>query len=321
MDFNRLQEFVMIANHGSFTKAAKELGISSATLGARFRTFEQSLGVALFEHRRSVSGQSASNISNNQNSGELSLTKAGALFYKDAVKIVREFQTLKEELAYANEKTFSSLRIAISGSGLPFFLGPFLDIINAKYPQSQLDLIDDTSYSITEGLLSGQVDFYFASVLNQFKPAGIARFLISHTQPHILLPSSHRLASNMAVSMKNLNNERFILYPEMKEHCIRDFQLANLQAAEIHYSLYEHNTSASFYELLVPIQKGIILSPTPFLNIPPNSVSVPVNDIKYEAPSSLFYNPNNAKPEIKLFISAFTNFIKEETRHEHTKAL
>lgn len=305
MDFNRLQEFVMIADNKSIAKAAKELHVSPATLSARFHTFEQSLGITLFE----------------PGGPEMSLTRAGSVFYKDAVKIVREYQILKKELASANDKAFSSLRIAISGSGLPFFLGPFLDIINARYPQSQLDLIDDTFYSITEGLFSGQVDFYFASVLNQFKPAGISRFLVSHTQPHVLLPSTHRLASGISVSMKDLDNERFILYPRTKEHCIRDFQLANLQAAEIRYSQYEHNTSTPFYELLVPIQKGIILSPTPFLNVPPNSVALPVSDIKYEAPSCLFYYPGNAKPEIKLFVSAFTNFIKEETRHEHTKTL
>lgn len=321
MDFHRLQEFVMIADCGSIAKAAEELHISSATLSARLRSFEQSLGVSLFERRGSASAQSKNDSPKKPGSGELGFTKAGTLFYKDAVKIVREYQVLTQELVSANEKTFSSLRIAVSGSGLPFFLGPFLDIVNTRYPQSQLDLIDDTFYPITEGLLSGQIDLYFASVLNQFKPAGISRFLISHTQPHVLLPSSHGLASSVSVSMKELNNERFILYPETKEHCIRDFQLANLQAAEIHYSLYEHCTSSSFYELLVPIQKGIILSPTPFLNIPPNSVALPVNDIKYEAPSCLFYDPKNVKPEIKLFISAFTSFVKEETRHEHTKAL
>lgn len=321
MDFNRLQEFVRIADNKSITTTAEELHISSATLNARLRTFEQSLGISLFDRRSSAGGQTGGSFPKAQGSGELCLTKAGALFYKDAAKIVREYKALEKELASANEKSFSGLRIAISGSGLPFFLGPFLDILNARYPQSQLDLLDDTVYSITEGLRSGQVDFYFASVLNQFKPAGISRFLVSHTQPHVLLPSSHRLASNISVSLKELDGERFILYPETKEHCVQDFQLVNLQAAEIRYSLYEHNTSTSFYELLVPIQKGIILSPTPFLNIPPNSVALPVHDIKYEAPSYLFYDSNNARPEIKLFISAFTNFIKEETHHEHTKAL
>lgn len=305
MNLNRLQEFVMIKESGSITKAADILALSPAALGARLRTFEQSLGFSLFERSRST----------------LVLTPEGERFYKDAKKIETEYQKLKKELLSIEKAPFSSLRIAIVGSGLPFYLGPFLDLVNARYPRIQLDLIDDTHCSIEDGLLSGQVDLYFAPVMDSFHAAGITRLLISHTRQHVLLPANHRLASKQDVSLRELENERFILYPSTCETCVRDFQLANLKASGIHYSLYEHNSSTTFYELLVPIQKGIIISPDAFLNVPPNSVALPLTDAAYEAPSALLYCRNSGKPETDRFVTEFLRFIKGETSHEHRKAL
>jgi DNA-binding transcriptional LysR family regulator len=305
MDLNRLHEFVVITRKKSIKDAAGELNVSPSTLGIRLHNFEQSLGITLFQ----------------KDHLPLELTKEGEFFYKDTAHIVKEYLDLKKELAAFDRTAFSSLRIVNQGSGLPFFLGPFLDIINSKYPYMQLDILDDTQYSIKDGLLSGEIDFYFANALINLQQAGIQKFLISHPVPHVLLPSGHRLASKPSVSFSELDGERFILYPPTKESCVRDFQLKNLAASGIRYSIYEHSSSSAFYELLVPIQKGIILSPTPFLKEPPNTIALPVQDIIHPSASYLFYCDNNQKPEIKMFVSTFNNFIKEEIRHDHTKPL
>lgn len=305
MDLDRLEEFIVIAEHKSIKKAAAALQLSPAALGARCRSFEQSLGTTLLERK----------------SSGLELTAEGSLFYPDAVRIIEEYRQIRTELSAYGEIAFSTLCIANLGKGLPFFLGPFLDIINARYPYTQLNIVDDTVYSISEGLRSGSVDLYFAPALSQFNPPGIIKFLVSHTQPYILLPVGHRLSSKAAVSIKELDHERFILYPPTKETAIRDYQLANLKAADIHYTVYDHHSSTAFYELLVPIQKGIILSPTPFLREPPNTVALPVTDIPHEAASYLFYCPGSQKKEIHSFVSAFTKFIREEINHDHTKPL
>jgi DNA-binding transcriptional LysR family regulator len=305
MDLNRMHEFVVIARTKSIKKAAGELNLSPATLGIRFHNFEQSLGITLFQ----------------KDHLPLELTKEGEFFYKDTVPIVEDYLELKKELVSFDRTAFSSLRIVNLGAGLPFFLGPFLDMINSKYPYMQLDILDDTQYAIKDGLLSGEIDFYFANAPTDLHYAGIQKFLISHPMPSVLLPSGHRLASKPSVSLKELDGERFILYPPTKESCVREFQMKNLDAARIRYSLYEHHSSAAFYELLVPIQKGIILSPTPFLKEPPNTIALPVHDIIHPSASYLFYCDNTQKPEIKMFVSTFTSFIKEEIRHDHTKPL
>lgn len=204
---------------------------------------------------------------------------------------------------------------------MPFHLGPYLDMLNAKNPRLQLEILDDTHYSIVDGLSSGQIDLYFAATMSQFCPEGIVKYALAPSQQYVLMPSSHRLASKESVSLKELDRECFILYPQTKETCIRDFQLANLEASGIRYTVYDSHSSSVFNHLFVPIGKGMYISPVPILDEPPNSVCLPLTDMPYPAFSALFYSKNSSKPEVSQFVKYFKQFIKEAPYHENRKAL
>lgn len=305
MDLERVQEFVAIAQCRSIKKAAETLQIVPATLNTRFHAFESSLGITLFtkEHNR------------------LALTAEGSCFYKDALKILEEYQQLKQDLSYFETSVFHSLRIAITGHGLPFHLSPFLDTLNAKNPQIQIELLDDSAYSIGDGLLSGQVDLYFAPAMNQPSPEGIARYAFAPSQQYVILPSRHRFSTRESISLKELDGERFVLYPKTKETCIRDFQLANLDASNIRYTVYDTPSSVIFHQLFVPIGKGLILSPAPMTDTLPNTVCILLADVPHPASSSLFYRKDNNKPYIMQFVEYFKKFIAEAQNHENRKTL
>lgn len=305
MDLDRLQEFVLIAQNQSIKKAAEILQVSPATLSARLNTFESSLGTVLFERSRKT----------------LTLTPRGLRFYTDACKITEEYLQLKQELANPDNYSFHSLRIAMTEGKMPFYLGPFLDILNAKNPQLKLQLLDDTHCSIADGLHSGQVDLYFAPVMNRLGIEGVTRYVFAPSGQYVLLPVSHRLASRESISLKELDQECFILYPQTKETCIRDFQLTNLEASGIRYTVYDSLSSPAFNHLLVPIGKGIFLSPVPVLNEPPRTVCLPLTDVPHPAASAMFYLKNCSKPEVAQFVTYFKRFIKETPYYENRKAL
>ena len=305
MDLDRLQEFVSIAQNRSIKKTAEEMNLSPATLYARLNTFETSLGIVLFERKRNA----------------LTLTAQGSRFYTDACKIVNEYQQLKKELSAPEHYSFRSLRIAISEGQMPLYLGPFLDMLNAMNPHLQLQLLDDTHYSIADSLHSGQADLYFAPAMSQFGIDGITKYTYSSFGQYALLPADHRLASRESISLWELDKECFILYPKTKETCIRDFQLTNLNASGIHYTVYDSSSSPTFNHMFVTIGKGIFLSPIPILNEPPKSVCVSLTDVPYPCASSMFYLKNCTKPEVARFVAYFKRFIKEASHHENRKAL
>lgn len=305
MDIERLKEFIEIADSGSLKKAAETLHVSAATLSARLKNFELSLGLSLFNRSHAV----------------ITVTEEGSRFLANARSIIEDYTKLTGELAAVGHTQYRDLKIAVSGTGLPLYLGPFLDILNRRYPTIHLELLDDTICSIQNGLLSETVDVYFSPALSSFSANGITKITVSASSHQILVPIGHPLADRTLVSMEDLAGECFIPYPETASCCIRDFQLANLAASGIRFSLYTNHTSPAFYKLLVPIGKGIILLPTSVMDLPPNTQSITVSNVIHPAPFCLFYNKNSPKPEIHTFVAEFCQFIQEAKKHDHRKTL
>ncbi len=306
MDFDRLQEFLVIAEAGSIKKAAQTLGISAATLSSRLLRFEEHLGMLLFE----------------RSSAALTLTPAGVHLLPVASEICRTYSRITQQVLAAREHTYHRLRIAVTGTNLPIHLGPFLDRLNANYPDMQLELLDDSQYGIIDGLMSGQVDIYFAPVMQDFAPPELSKNTVSTASHYVILPRGHRLAEGSMVPIRELSGEQFILYPATAEPAIRDFQLRNLQAAGIDYTVYDGETPPIFYKLLIPVGKGILLRPTPgMMDLPPNAVALPVTGLKHPAPMCFFYRKDTSNLDTLAFAQDFPAFARKEIPHEHHKAL
>lgn len=303
MDFDRLAEFVTIMKLGGIKKVALELDLSSATLSARMIRFEEYLGTTLF-HR---------------GSDTISLTQAGQQLLPSALEILASYQKMHDEMCSVQEHSYHQLRIAINGTNLPLYLGPFLDQLNAANPDIHLEIYDDSRYSIIEGLQSGAIDVYFAPVMENFAPKGLSKNPISTSSQFVIMPRTHRLADRTMISIRELDGEQFLLYPKTAETSIRDFQIQNLLDSGIRFTTYDTDTSSLFYKLLVPVGKGLMLRPTPMMDVPPNAVAIPVSDLKHPATSCFFYDKANTKADVLAFVKDFPKFVKEASKHEHRK--
>lgn len=301
MDFERLREYEVVARLKSIKKAAEELGCSAATLSARMRSFEKSLNASLFM----------------QDGRELRLSEAGERLYPSAVELLESVSHVRHQLRLAQEHSYRRLRLAVTGSALPLFLGPFLDRLNISYPDMQLELLDDTNWSAEEGLRSGAVDIYFAPVMSDYVIQGMEKEVIAPSNQYVILPRSHPLSARNAISLRELDGERFIPYPETMETCIREFTLRNLRESGIRYTIFDDPVSPHFYKLLVPIGKGLVLLPMPSMELPPNTVILTISDLKHPAAPCFFYNKSSLNPEVHAFVRDYKEFIKEMRQHEH----
>ena len=305
MDLERLKEFEAIAKTGSIKQAARTLGLSSATLSARLIRFEEHIGTPLF--RRTADA--------------MVLTPAGEQLLPSSGELLSNFQKVRQKMLSAQAHSYHQLRIAVCGSELPLHLGPFLDRLNLNNPDIHLEILDDSRYSIVNSLLSGEVDLYFAPVMEDFPHHGLIRTQISTSTPNLVLPRSHRLAERTMVSIRELEGETFLLYPETAEPVIRNFQLRNLTDSGISYQTYHSETPSQFYMMLVPVGKGVVIHPTHLMGLPPFSTSIPLTDLPHQAPISFFYSKTNPNPDVQAFARDFILFTKEPSAHEHKQAL
>ena len=116
MDLNQLLIFARIAEHQSFTKAAKNLGIDKSTISNKLSQLESRLGVRLL----------------NRSTRSVTLTEAGAKYYeycRQAVEIAEEAESFSSSLG---DEATGMLRISATNTFSQTFIEsaikPFMDI-------------------------------------------------------------------------------------------------------------------------------------------------------------------------------------------------
>lgn len=258
MDLNRLHEFERIAETGSLTAASGQLGISVATLSARLRSFENSLGVQLFRREGRA----------------LILTDAGRCLLGNAGDILARYRMISDNLKALTEHRYEQLAFAIDAP-FPLHLGPLMDKLILANPSLILRLLDANSQDLWESLRNGSVDLAFLTTMESVIPEEFDRRRIAGPTQYVVLPAGHPLSNRTSVSLDDLDGETFLLYGKSSNAFARAFQTVNLEASGIRFSVYDHDIARTLIQFLVPSGKGILITPY-YLTDLPASVQLPL---------------------------------------------
>jgi DNA-binding transcriptional LysR family regulator len=129
--------FARVAESGSFSKAARDLGLSKATVSKRVAELEASLGVALVA----------------RTTRRAALTEAGERTLARAQRIIEEAEAAREEAVEARASPKGRLRISAPITFGVRYLAPLLPEFLTAYPDIDLDIsfADKTVDLIGEG--------------------------------------------------------------------------------------------------------------------------------------------------------------------------
>ena len=223
MDIERLREFLTIVNEGSFRRAAEKLQVSPSVLSARFQGFERSMGAVLLE----------------RNNHWVKPTEQGQALIRQGVDLLTCWEHTAKKLDAMKNREASSLAIQLCGQTMPSELGIYLDIYARSHPRLFLNLYDDNSFMVRDGLSSGNVDITFVPGLeHDFEdiPGRVAMAHFHHIHVHVA--NDHPLAGNGKIRFKDLEDETIILYPSMLDPFVRELQMKLIQRSGIHCKIY-----------------------------------------------------------------------------------
>ncbi|WP_371362122.1 HTH-type transcriptional regulator GltR [Sporomusa rhizae] len=193
MDTRELRTFVTIAKHGSFTKAATELGYAQSTITGQIRTLEAELGTRLFERigRRTF----------------LTSTAQKLMGYAQTILSLSNEMT---SLANLNNMPQGALRVASSESLLSTRLPSLLAEYHRLYPSVELILKYGNYGSYLQALRENEIDVCL--LLDQQIVDADFIPVIAVSEPIGLFGSPHhRLAACGKVSVSDLSDETLIL--------------------------------------------------------------------------------------------------------------
>ena len=295
MDIERLKEFLVINETGSFKAAAELLGIAPNVLSARFKSFETSIGSPLLK----------------RNNRGIEATASGELVLKNAYQLIQSWETAKSSIRNMKGLSVGSLKIQLCAQTMPAELGPFLDIYSRSHPGLFLDLYDENSCTIKDGLEASVTDIIFApGKENDFIDFPGRIQIAKYDTLSITVPKDHRLSGLSTTTFEELSGEQFILYPNMLENHTRNLEQSLLNQSGISYRIYEAECSPYFYDLLVPIGKGIQFCIWNYKNTP-NSSRLTITDSGYETYFYMLYDPESKNKNAQEFREMFMNYRKE----------
>ena len=199
MDITQLEAFLKVAEHGSFTRAAKALGVSQPAISQQMAKLEETLRHPLFERQGRT----------------LRLTHAGETLRTRALQIVSMVRDARREVTDDGETG----RLVIGGipTIAPYFLPPLIARFHSKFPQVQMEIREDVTERLLRSCHHGEVDV--AVLALPVDEAGLKTEWLFDEPLLLALPATHALATAPRIRPGDLEDEQFILLGE--EHCLR----------------------------------------------------------------------------------------------------
>jgi DNA-binding transcriptional LysR family regulator len=198
-DLYELRLFHLVAESGSFTKAARHAGLTQSAVTRQIRGVEIRLGITLFE----------------RTTRQVRLTAAGHLLQQRSRSLIAAADATLRDLQREFQLAPQSLRVGIARDiGLAYYPGYFFSF-RRTHPTVQLRVVQRAAREILEGIATGDLDVGLLSPPRRL-PLGLActhqfrdEFTLI-TPPGIALPASLGRAS-IGTLKKLLRNENWLL--------------------------------------------------------------------------------------------------------------
>jgi LysR family hydrogen peroxide-inducible transcriptional activator len=193
MDLRQLNALLAIAEHGSFSAAAKALHTVQSNVSAHVARLEKELGTELVDRA----------------AGEL--TPAGEAVAARARHIQQELAALDSDLAALQDRITGSVRCGIIGTTARWLAPPLLRSAATELPDVQIVLVDATTTSLVPALLQGRIDL---AVVNL--PLATPELLVEplfEEDSLLVVPPEHPLFARRSVDLATLAEHELLLEP------------------------------------------------------------------------------------------------------------
>jgi len=201
VELRHLRYFVAVARAGSFTAAARELGIQQPPLSQQVRDLEREVGYPLFARQpRGVA-----------------LTAGGAVFLEEAESILARVEGAVRRAGQAAQGTAGSLAIGFTSSAMAHRLAPHLIAVYRRaHPGVDVTVGEGNAAALSESVAAGTLDAAFIR-RPVTERSGLAYLVLADEPMLAALPMDHplsqkaRRAGRSSIRLRDLAGDPFIL--------------------------------------------------------------------------------------------------------------
>jgi LysR family hydrogen peroxide-inducible transcriptional activator len=202
----QLQYLKLLAEHGSFSRAAQAAHVTQPTLSAGIQELEKILGAPLVDRARSG----------------VILTAAGEETVRRAEAILTQADDLVQAARGAGEPLAGRFRLGVIPTIAPFLLPKALPALRTRFPKLRLFLREDLTQRLVAALKSGALDA--ALIALPYDMTGLSWEHVEDDELLAAFPANHPATAHERVRPEELERDHLILLED--GHCLREHALA-----------------------------------------------------------------------------------------------
>ncbi len=193
MNVSQLRTFIAVVDHGSFSEAARVLGISQPAVTMQIQALEADIAATLLD----------------RGYRKVALTEAGRALLPHARNVIAELEVARDSIEAISESVTGRLTVAASTTPgqylLPRLMGGFLK----RYPEVGLTLRVYDSAEVIAHVEAGDADLGMTGA--EVHGARVIYERLGFDDLALICPPDHPLATGTAVSFGDLTGEPFIV--------------------------------------------------------------------------------------------------------------
>ena len=194
MDVRQLAAIVAVADHGTFSAAARALYTVQSNVSGHVAKLERELGVNLVDRSNG------------------SLTEEGTRVVERARRVLQEIDDISADIASLDDDVSGDARIGVIGTTARWLMPQLLGAVAERHPRVHPIVSEGSTTTIVPGVLSGQLN---AAIIHLpiDDPELVVEPLFAEDLL-LLVPASHHLAGRDTMSLNELEDVPLLLPPK-----------------------------------------------------------------------------------------------------------
>lgn len=201
---SQLRAFAAVAEHLHFRDAASAIGMSQPALSGAVAALEETLGVQLLE----------------RTTRKVLLSPAGRRLAVRAKEVLDSVEHLLEESRAVRAPFTGALRLGVIPTCAPYLLPTVLRLVHSDYPDLRLQVHEERTASLLDGLAGGRLDVLLLAVPLDAPSAGVTTVPLFEEDFVLVTPRGHEYAGREDLPVEALRSVEVLLLEE--GHCLRD---------------------------------------------------------------------------------------------------
>ena len=193
MDLRQLNHLIAVAEHQSFSAAARALHTVQSNVSTHVAKLEKELGAALIDRHT------------------MEATAEGRAVLERARRIRTELQAINDDIVSMRHEVAGEVRIGCIGTTGRWMASPLLGRLAERHPALRPVLVEATTTSLTPRVLDGDLDM--AIVNTPVVEAGLESEPLFDEERIIVAPTDHPLADRGTINVADLAEHPVMLTP------------------------------------------------------------------------------------------------------------